>query len=223
MIKKAGLIAICGIFGMLLTGCCTTCAKPAPGCGKFISPNMCDCIDFISEPDPCADGTCSAREREEYFLKGYACAKKLGMVPLSPKYGKPALECPVEYVVDANVVCPPRCAAPEKEVVVSQQRKGFLFTAYDTPAGVKYIMVEAEQKFNPETKFEDVALDMSGVAQKVKEINGTVAVYSTEFPLITPPANMTSRLPTELEISDIKQQSKLLGKAGDEMIFIRWK
>jgi len=221
MSHKIFTVAIFAVLGLMLTGC--NCSKKeCNSCGKFVSASMCDCMDFINTPDPCADGTCSAKEREQYFFKGYACAKKLGMVPVSPKYGLPAIECPVERTIDANSTCPPACEG-KPEMIVSDARTGFLFTAFDTPAGVKYILIEADQKFNPEIKFTEVAMDMSQVAEKVSTTKGTVAVYSTEFPLVTPPEGMESRLPSELEVSDIKQQIKLMGKKSDEMLFIRWK
>lgn len=205
-----------GLATFMLAGCeCNTCPKEENSCTA--------CLKFYQAEDPCTDGKCNATERESYARLGYACADKLGMVPLSPRYNLPAIDCPVTYSVDKEALCPPTCAELGENANYVAAESGFLMTAFDTAAGTRFVMVEADKQYNPQINFADAASDMNGVAHRLQSSIGSVAVYLTEFPLVNAPQGQTSRQPKESEVEMIRQSLASLGKSSAQVQFVRWK
>lgn len=235
-IKGAAVAVLAGaVLG--LAGCGSDCAsgcvqdkddKGSVRCGTYKcvkgTEKMCvSCTDFYKAPDPCADGVCTTAERAAYARLGNECAKNLGMIPISPKYGVPAVDCPVEFSVDTNSICPPGCSEVTGQENGQTAQAGFLMTAFDTPQGTRFVMVEADRDYDPKVDFSQVASDLSGVAQRLQTSSGTVAVYLTEFPLINSVQGQTSRQPKESEIELIRQSLAGMGKTSEQIKFVRWR
>ena len=208
-VAAAGLLAAgCGCG----TGSCTDTRKDK--CGK--------CLEFYHTEDPCKDGRkCTPEEKANYTALGTACAAKWGMVPIDPKYKLPAAECPVEFTTKMEP-CPPSCSEINgKEPALAQA--GFLITAFDTPAGTRYVMIGTENQFDPAAKLDAVGKGISAVAQELKASQGEVAVYLTEYPLISTGDGERSRQLNDSEVELIRQSAAGMGKPLSELKFVRWK
>lgn len=182
----------------------------------------CDvCADFRCAVNPLGDKNASAEAKIAYAKLGYRCAKARGMVPLSPRFGVPALDCPWIRSVDPedSAVCPTSCAGCGPMVSEKPIERGYLLTAFDTPRGTRYVMIEAERDFSPAATLADVEKDFGNLVETLRGLDGKIVVYLTSFPLVTPRGNETSRVLRDLEINSFK--SALQEKAGN-VSFVNW-
>lgn len=206
-----------GLAVALLGGCAKTC--PVSCSGKPYS----KCQEFYRMPDPCKGGSCTQEQRKAYWKLGNECAKEHGMVPLSPKYKLPAVDCPVEYSIDTEANCPPPCVADAGYQDGLAAQAGFLVTAFDTTSGTVFVMVDAEKDYDPKTSLAEAGTGIEGIARRLSGTSGAVAVYLTEYPLIAADEGLTSRQPRESELDLIKQGVQNLGRTLNEIRFVRWK
>ena len=179
------------------------------------------CYQFLQTPSPLGNRSVPAAQKIAYAKLGYQCAMDKGMVPLSPRFGVPALDCPWIRSIDPieKTVCPTSCTNCAPVVTERPTERGYLLTAFDTPRGTRYVMIEAERDFSPATTLRDVEKDFNNLVETLRGLDGKVVVYLTSFPLITPRSNETSRVLRDLEINSFK--SALQEKAGN-VSFVNW-
>lgn len=236
LLGLAFLLAVCAGCGRPHS--CNSCCGGKPSCKKqcYVSEKTCiqkskcnpcrsDCVDktfcyvFMHSENPLGNPQASAAEKIAYAKLGYECAKDKGMVPLSPRFGVPALDCPWIRSVDTTAVCPAPCSSCGPVITEKPTERGYLLTAFDTPRGTRYVMIESERDFSPTTTLTDVEKDFNNLVETLRGLDGKVVVYLTSFPLITPRNNETSRVLRDLEINSFK--SALQEKAGN-INFVNW-
>ena len=222
---EAGSKASCGGRPACDSGCLSekSCRSMENGeCGKKANcwKNTC-CYQFLRTPSPLGNPAVPAAQKIAYAQMGYRCAMDKGMVPVSPRFGVPALDCPWIRSVDPveKTVCPTSCTDCGPVVTERPTERGYLLTAFDTPRGTRYVMIEAEREFSPATTLQDVEKDFNNLVETLRGLNGKVVVYLTSFPLITPRSNETSRVLRDLEINSFK--SALQDKAAS-VSFVNW-
>ena len=228
-----------------VTGCSgvTTPAPQKKAKGQQSEKTFSDYWAFYNAKDPCANGRkCNIAEKSAYFRLAQEAAKRAGMVPLDPKYGRPALECPIEVIQGPDYKCPDGTCSPllsgcssyetedgeeeqtcavEPQQPVQHSQTGFLLTAFDTDSGTKFVILKAEEQFEPEVRFEDVAGNYESVAQTIAAGEGNVAVYLTAFPLVETELTAKSRIPNDFDVKHIRVIAEKMGKKG-RLVFRKW-
>ena len=138
-------------------------------------------------------------EKNAYALLGYKAAKNMGLVPVDPGTGLTAAETPVKYLPKGKPYkCPEgTCSATapcpidtysngEKTVTTSEpslhSQTGYLLTAFDTPTGPRFVILKADEEFQPGVTFEEAAGTYESVARTIAEGEGNIAVFLTAFP-----------------------------------------
>ncbi|GHT02780.1 hypothetical protein FACS1894139_01610 [Planctomycetales bacterium] len=193
------------------------------------------CNQFYQLADPFAASATPATPAAKiaYAQTGYQCARRQGLVPLSPRFGVPALDCPWTRSVDEDL--PPQFAAAYGGVhpaapsaalapVAALQpsapnERGYLLTAYDTPRGVRYVIIEAERNFNATATLLEVEKDFPALVRALRNLTGRAVVYLTNYPLIAGGGNATSRVLQDAEIAGLKNA---LNERAAAVSFVNW-
>lgn len=227
------------ILTIVTTGCINNCptntCKGTPAKEKSLA----DYWAFYEAKDPCAnDRACSIEEKRAYALLGYKAAKCVGLTPTDPKTGLTALETPIKYLpkgpsykcpegtCSATAPCPidtysngvKRTSTEEPSL---HSHTGYLLTAFDTSAGPRFVILKADEEFEPGVSFNEAAGTYESVAKTISEGEGNIAVFLTAFPLIETENNLTARLPNDFDVKHIRSIAEKLGKRG-QLLFKKW-
>lgn len=204
---------------------CPTLKCPPKRCNLCPTKKQCQdaCFAFYRMDNPLGDKSACPQQKITYARLGYQCADKKGMVPISPRFGLPAIDCPwIRSTGDlTEQTCPSLCAGTKQPIVTEAPiEQGFLLTAFDTPRGTRYVMIEAERDFSPQTRLVDVEKDFAGLTETLNNISGKAVIYLTNYPLITPKIGESSRSLRELEINGLK--NAISKEKQNELSIVNW-
>ncbi len=236
--RKDLLLTIVSV--LILSGCavnCTdnSCSTEVPAKEKSLAAYWA----FYEANDPCANGrTCSVEEKKAYAVLGYKASKCMGMTPVDPATGLTALETPVKYLPKGKpYMCPAdTCSATapcpittfnnghstvETTSARAATQTGYLLTAFDTAEGPRFVILKADEEFEPGTTFAEAAGTYESVARTIAEGEGNIAVFLTAFPLVETDNTLTARLPNDFDVKHIRTIAEKLGKK-DKLLFKTW-
>lgn len=238
--KKYLYFTLFSVILITLNGCTTQCPTNTCKATPDKEKNLSDYWAFYNAKDPCEGGrTCSVEEKRAYTLLGYKAAKSRGLVPIDPKTGLTAIETPIklhakgapykcpEGTCSATVPCP---TGSSQEVCAAQtlstgpslhSETGYLLTAFDTTVGPRFVLLKADEEFEPGVTFAEAAGTYESVGKEIAEGKGNIAVFLTAFPLVETDDRLTARLPNDFDVEHIKSVAEKHGKKG-QILFRKW-
>ena len=188
------------ILTIVTTGCINNCptntCKGTPAKEKSLAAYW----TFYEAKDPCANGrSCSIEEKRAYALLGYKAAKCVGLTPTDPKTGLTALETPIKYLpkgpsykcpegtCSATAPCPIDTYSNGAKRVSTEEpslhsHTGYLLTAFDTSAGPRFVILKADEEFEPGVSFDEAAGTYESVAKNNFRRRRKYCCFSYSFP-----------------------------------------
>ncbi len=237
--KKYLLITVLAAILTLSSGCINNCTTNSCKGTPENEKSLTDYWAFYEAKDPCANGrSCSIEEKQAYALLGYKAAKNIGLVAVDPKTGLSAIESPIRHLpkgpaykcpegtCSATAPCPINTYSNGSTTVETSEpslhsQTGFLLTAFDTEVGPRFVILKADEEFEPGITFEEAAGTYESVAQTIAAGEGNIAIFLTAFPLVETENNLSARLPNDFDVKHIRSIAEKLGKK-DQLLFRKW-
>jgi hypothetical protein len=119
----------------------------------------------------------------------------------------------------SNAAGPAAASSVRVAPALQSTERGYLLTAYDTPRGVRYVIIESDRDFSPVAKLTDVEKDFSALVSALERLQSRSVVYVTDYPLIAANGRAAPRILREAEINGLK--SALQGRAAN-INFVNW-